>query len=167
MIEKQETNLVAKNISNSNGIANRLRKRESVETKLSAPKNQQMRLTRSMAKDKITNGVPSKTTVASSNANKKKRDTKSMEKDMSSVAESELEDMKVKYSEKYSKREKYFNQGNAIYQEYDEFLKKKKKDRKIEFIKLKKEPNEEFINSTNSKDLLKFFGGPNSDQDTF
>lgn len=126
-----------------------------------------MRQTRSMAKEETKNGVPSKTTVASSNVQRKKRDAKSIEKDMSSVAESELEEMKIKYSEKFSKREKYFNQGNAIYQEYDEFLKRRRKDKKLEFIKLKKEPNEEIINSTNSKELLKFFGGPNSDQDTF
>ena len=120
-----------------------------------------------MAKEKTRNGVPSKTTVASSNVHTKKRDAKSIDKDLSSVQESDLEEMKIKYSEKYSKREKYFNQGNAIYQEYDEFLKRRKKDRKTEFVKLKKEPNEEPINSANSKDLLKFFGGPHADQDTF
>lgn len=163
----QNTIQVVDKNKNSGGIASRLRRRESDNPQVSAPKNQQMRQTRSMVKEKTKNGVPSKTTVASSNVHRKKRDAKSIEKDMSSVGESELEEMKIKYSGKFSTREKYFNQGNAIYQEYDEFLKRKRKDKKLEFIKLKKEPNEEAINSTNSKDLLKFFGGPNSDQDTF
>ena len=67
----------------------------------------------------------------------------------------------------YSKREKYFNQGNSIYKEYDEFLKKRKKDRKLGFIKNILEPGEEIIKAKESIIIQKFFGGASADQDTF
>ena len=67
----------------------------------------------------------------------------------------------------YSKRVKYFNRGNTVYKEYDDFLKKRKKDRKVEFIKNTLEPGEEIIKAKDSKLIQKFFGGPSADQDTF
>lgn len=129
--------------------------------------NAEVRHTRSMAR--LRNGSTAK---RSNNATPRgrvasKRHTKSIEKEQSSVNESEIEEIKSKYMPNYSKRERYFNQGNAIYQEYDNFLRKRRKDRRVEFIKNTREPNEEVISLSNNKDLLKYFGAPANDQDTF
>ena len=96
-----------------------------------------------------------------------KRYIKAFEKEDSSFAESDIEELKDKYSSNYSKREKYFNQGNAIYQEYDNFLKKRRKDRKAEFIKNIREPGEEVLSMNKNRNLLKYFGTAAADQDTF
>jgi hypothetical protein len=144
--------------SNGSGVSSRLRARIVSD-------NQEMRKTRSMLKlpqSEIKNVKYDTPTVIKST---KKRDTKSMEKDVSSTDDTPFEDLKIKNYKQFSNREKYFNKGNAIYQEYDEFLKRRRKDKRIEFIKIKNEPGEEILNMKNNKDLLKYFGG--STEDTF
>lgn len=42
-------------------------------------------------------------------------------------------------------------------------LNKKRKDRRVEFVKLKKEQGEELITKKNNKQLLKYFGTPAED----
>jgi hypothetical protein len=146
--------------SNGSGVSSRLRTRNTIVSD-----NQEMRKTRSMLKlpqSEIKNVKYDTPTVIKST---KKRDTKSMEKDVSSTDDTPFEDLKIKNYKKFSNREKYFNKGNAIYQEYDEFLKRRRKDKRIEFIKIKNEPGEEILNMKNNKDLLKYFGG--STEDTF
>jgi len=44
---------------------------------------------------------------------------------------------------------------------------KRRKDKRAEFITLYREPNEEVLSFKQHKDLLKYFGAPASDQDTF
>lgn len=100
--------------------------------------------------------------------NRKKRDIKYYEKSgSSSDEESKIEEIKLKLPPKTTERDRYFTLGNSIYQEYDNFLKKRKRDRKAEFIKLRRDSNEEVLSFSNNKDLLKYFGAPISDQDTF
>jgi hypothetical protein len=142
--------------SNGSGVSSRLRARIVSD-------NQEMRKTRSMLKipqGEMKNVKYDTPTIIKST---KKRHTKSMEKDVSSTDDTPFEDLKLKTYKQFSNREKYFNKGNAIYQEYDEFLKRRRKDKRIEFIKMKNEPGEEILNMKNNKDLLKYFGGVTED----
>jgi hypothetical protein len=142
--------------SNGSGVSSRLRARIVSD-------NQEMRKTRSMLKipqGEMKNVKYDTPTVIKST---KKRDAKSMEKDVSSTDDTPFEYLKLKTYKQFSNREKYFNKGNAIYQEYDEFLKRRRKDKRIEFIKMKNEPGEEILNMKNNKDLLKYFGGVTED----
>lgn len=148
----------SRSLGEKRGIASRLRNRDAgTEAKLP-----QTRSTRTRAS--LQNGGSNETRVTDTpkRSQRRKRDVKYFEKDVSSDDEIELEQLKIN-----SKRERYFNQGNAIYQEYDEFLKKRRKDKKLEFINIKKEPNEEVLSLAKNKDLLKYYGVPTSDQDTF
>lgn len=129
------------------GISNRLRKRKSPLPQVVNKNGQSSRITRSKAQK---------------GAKGRKRHTKSMEKEAldSSGAGEELKISPPVWS---VQRQRYFGQGNAIYQEYDEFLKRKRKDKRAEFGKITKEPGEEPLNPKNSKDLLKYFGVANED----
>lgn len=149
------------------GIANRLRKRKSSNVGKQSCGNGQKRYTRSMTNLNNQHSNNTKTTPTSQDNRGRRRDAKSIEKDLSSISHSELEEMKINFDNKYSKREEYYNLGNAVYQEYDEFLKKRRKDKRAEFIKIHREHDEEIPTMKNSKDLLRYFGAPTADQDTF
>ena len=43
-------------------------------------------------------------------------------------------------------------------------LNKKRKERRVEFVKLKKERGEELINQKKNKELLKYYGTPEEDR---
>lgn len=92
----------------------------------------------------------------------KKRHAKSIEKEASEGGSSR-EETKITPVKVSEQRERYFNQGNAIYQEYDDYLKRKRKDKRAEFGKWVKEPGEEALNPKNNKELLKYFGVANED----
>lgn len=154
----------SRSLGEKSGIANRLRNRDAG----SGAGLPQSRSTRTRAK--LQNGGSNETreTNTPKRSQRRKREVKYFEKEVSSDEESELAQMKINYTGKHSKRERYFNQGNAIYQEYDDFLiKKRRKDKKLEFIRINKEPNEEVLSLAKNRDLLKYYGVPTSDQDTF
>lgn len=157
---KNTCNESEKKAKEQTGIARRLRTRQADTAAVNESKKQPIRQTRSMMKLKTTNRGNSRYAHTSTNTQQKKRDVKSLDKDFSS-SESEIEELK------YSQRDMYFDQGNSVYQEYDDFLKKRRKDRRVEFFKIKSEPDEEVLSFTNTIDLLKYFGAPNSEQDTF
>lgn len=147
-------------------IVNRLRKRKSSNAEHQKQNSQNMRQTRSMRK--VGNGGSIATQDTNRDVNKvcRKRDAKSIEKEYSSDQGSDFEEIKIDHKN-FTQRNRYFNLGNAIYQEYDDFLRKRKKDKRVEFIKEKVEDNEERLVKGSKQDLLKYFGGPASDQDTF
>lgn len=148
----------SRSLGEKSGIASRLRNKDAgTEAKLP-----QTRSTRTRANLQNVGSNGTRATDTPKRSQRRKRDVKYFEKDLSSDDEIELDQLKIN-----SKRERYFNQGNAIYQEYDEFLRKRRKDKKLEFISINKEPNEEVLSLAKNKDLLKYYGVPTSDQDTF
>lgn len=149
------------------GVTNRLRKRDPVSASGLESSSRDRRLTRSMRGSKTTKANSSNAAPAPKRTGNRRRDLKSLEKASSSEEESELAEMKIRFTDNYSKRERYYNQGNAIYQEYDDFMKRRRKDKRAEFITVRKDTNEEMLNSKSHGDLLKYFGAPTSDQDTF
>lgn len=150
------------------GIANRLRKRDSHGIAIVESGDQNRRSTRSMNIPPSSRQLKSiMVDITPKTRQLRRRERKSNYKESSLSDGSDLEESKIKFVDNYSKREKYFNQGNAVYQEYDDFLKKRRKDKRIEFISLKREPNEEVLSSKGYKDLFKYLGASTSDQDTF
>ena len=129
------------------GISNRLRKRKSPLPQLPNKSSQSRRITRSKAQEEWKG---------------RKRNAKSIEKEASDSS-GDGEELKISPPVWSVQRQRYFSQGNAIYQEYDDFLKRKRKDKRAEFGKITKDPGEEPLNPKNNKDLLKYFGAANED----
>ena len=121
------------------GIARRLRNRFAESPAVNSSKKQAIRQTRSMMKLKAAVRGHGERVQTSRDMVLKKRDVKLLDKDFSS-SESETEELKYHCTSKYSLRDTYFDQGNSIYQEYDDFLKKRRKDRRVEFFKIKSDP---------------------------
>lgn len=146
--------------SSKNCIASRLRRRtDNTERKINFDREDNK-----MAKTSNQNNHHYEASGGSVYNNPKKRELKLINKYNEDSKNHNREETKQL---DYSKREKYFNRGNSIYKEYDEFLKKRKKDRKVEFIKNTLEPGEEIIKTKDNKIIQKLFGGSSTDQDTF
>jgi hypothetical protein len=164
-----------------NNISNRLRKRDldtpvhipvhipvhtHVHTPVHTPVHtktlpREVRETRSMTK---TNGHPEEGQL-SRRLHANKRELKSIQK--STNNDSESDESHYSKQNEYTNRNQYFHRYGSIYQEYDDFLKKRKKNKRIEFIPRYSDPNEEAIESINSKDLIKYKGPSTVSQDTF
>lgn len=94
-----------------------------------------MRVTRSKANLKSISGL-TKLSLREGKGVGKKRHTKSIEKELSICKTNPLEENKVKTTRNESSMRTLglSNKRIALYQEYDDFLKKKKKDKRVEFI---------------------------------
>jgi len=112
------------------------------------------------------NKLKSKTDSVKIKRGRKKRDMKSLHKSESDQEDSLNVMIKNRNHKGSAKRDKYFCRHGSVYQAYDDFLKKRRKDKKAEFISKVNEPNEEIIGSTHSKDLLRYSGGVGN-EDTF
>lgn len=120
-----------------------------------------MRTTRSMAQPKFINNSIKEKSIKTN----RKREIKSIQKSTNDESESE-QDTRNQIRE-ISPRDDYFRRYGSIYQEYDNFLNKRKKNKKIEFIPNLSEPYEELLGSSNSKDLMKYKSKVKGNQDTF
>lgn len=136
------------------GIATRLRKRNHEYSTKGTPSRKEMRTTRSMAK--LENSEEKKST--------KKRHAKSIEKDLGSSEVTSVEELKLNTGNDSNKRALFLmSKRFPIYQEYDDFLKRRRKDKRAEFISYAREPGEEVLSKKNNADLLKYYGGYTED----
>jgi hypothetical protein len=147
-----------------NNIFSRLRQRTS-ETPVK-PKNSkfEIRKTRSMGK-----GFSHKNGQKSSKGKVglKKRDQKFDDKAASDFESCYSEESKVVDRNK-SIRTLFLSTFGSVYQEYDDFLQKRKRNRKAEFIKLDRAPGEEIIKPSKRKNIMKIAANKHqANQDTF
>ena len=76
----------------------------------------------------------------------KKRHTKSIEKDFSASEQTSHEELKFSSPDAFTTRAlNLMNKRIPIYQEYDDFLKRRRKDKRIEFITFNREAGEEVL----------------------
>ena len=134
----------SKIISKPLGISSRLRQRPEENSTKHIPFNKEMRITRSRVNFNKLNSTSQELKRGEEEKKKpqqlkkeKKRHAKSMEKDLS-ICDNQIENANTQNGKEVSSRTiLMLNKSIAIYQEYDDFLKRKRKDRRVEFIKNK------------------------------
>lgn len=156
------------NKTKNNGVINsktieRLRKLGENNNKEAsiATKEEVMRTTRSMAQPQLISNTPK----ARKRTRDKKRNIKSIQKSTNDQSVSDHESDKE--MKRNSTRDDYFHRYGSIYQEYDDYLNKRRKNKKIQFINNYSETNEELLGSSIGKDGKKSQSNINGTQDTF
>lgn len=149
----------------SGAIANRLRKRQR-KTSSRAPKPRTKRWTRSMVKIEERKSDQSSEEIITTNT--RKRDAKSIEKlEQLELEDGKVEEIKQRFENKYLKRDRYYSQIGSIYNRYDEYIKKRKKDKRIKFINDEPEKGETPLTKNQNRQLQKKFNEQIKSQDTF
>mmetsp|Transcript_19263 Transcript_19263/g.17088 ORF Transcript_19263/g.17088 Transcript_19263/m.17088 type:complete len:124 (-) Transcript_19263:291-662(-) len=121
-----------------------------------------MRTTRSMVE--IENGQLNRNKNYDEKKLAKKRHTKSMEKDLGTSDGASGEEQKLNSINEQNRRALFLmNKRIPIYQEYDDFLKRRRKDKRVEFILYNREAGEEVLSKESNVDLLKYYGGQSED----
>lgn len=119
------------------GIAGRLRNRQEEISTKHIPSSREMRMTRSKI-SMMESPIQAKWINNGGKGIGKKRHTKSIVKDISRWENNPLEERKVKIVNQDSTRTlRLSNKRIGLYQDYDDYLKWKRKDRRVEFIKNK------------------------------
>ena len=85
---------------------------------------------------------------------RKKRESKYVDKALSDLGSTFSDDAKSTDPTK-SIRRLFLSTFGSIYQAYDDYLQKRKRNRKAEFIKLEPEPGEEILKPTKRKNMMK------------
>ena len=85
---------------------------------------------------------------------RKKRESKYVDKGLSDLESVFSDGSKSSYPTK-SIRKLFLATFGSIYQAYDDYLQKRKRNRKAEFIKLDREPGEEILKPSKRKNMMK------------
>ena len=131
-------------------ISSRLRKRTPTSTPRTQTSKFEARKTRSMMKS---NSAVVKSNQKSKRG-RKKRESKYADKGLSDLGSSFSDEAKSA-DPTNSIRRLFLATFGSIYQAYDEYLQKRKRNRKAEFIKLIPEPGEEILKPTKRKNMMK------------
>lgn len=149
-------------LSKPGGIAERLRKRPEEISSKQTPKAGEKRMTRSMVRFPSSNSNSKPAAKQEESKMGKKRHAKSIEKDISLIENENLEDRKL--NQEVSERKVNLKSKRVpIYQEYDDFLKRRRKDKRVEFYRPKRELGEEILSSSKRKQLVRYCETPGED----
>lgn len=144
------------------GIANRLRKRPQPLSSKQTPKAGEKRMTRSMVRFFSSNSNSKAASKREESKSGKKRYAKSIEKDISLLENDNSEDRKLN-QEVLERKISLKSKRVPIYQEYDDFLKRRRKDKRVEFFRTKRELGEEVLSAAKRKQLVRYCETPGED----
>jgi hypothetical protein len=106
-------------------------------------------------------------TKAENKRGRRKRDTKASRKSETESSYQPDEESKAYNNQVQAERNMFFSKYGSVYAQYDDFLQKRKKNSRIEFIKLEPEPGEIIIRATSAKASKKKRTKNKANQDTF